>query len=340
LFNQEKKDVDVSAAMEYRSLGRTGMKVSELCLGTMQFGWTADEATSLHVLDAAYERGINFFDTADVYSRWVDGNPGGVSETILGKWLKGGSVQRERLILATKVRAPMGEDPNEQGLSRMRVMTAARDSLRRLGVDAIDLYQLHWPDEETPIDETLRALDDLVRMGDVRYIGCSNFPAWRLVQALWASDRHNLVSFVSLQPHYNLVHRDEYEAELKAVCTHYGLGVLPYSPLAGGFLTGKYSPEEPAPVGSRGTTSMKIQRYMQEERHWRLIHLLGQLGTQRGKSVSQMALGWLLSHPEVTSPIIGPRSLEQLDDNLGAVSLRLDEEELIAIDQIGKALEE
>lgn len=322
--------------MDYRNLGRSGLKVSELCLGTMQFGWTADEATSLRVLDAAYEQGINFFDTADIYSRWVEGNPGGVSEEILGKWLHSSGIQRERVILATKVRGPMGEGPNEQGLSRRRVLTAVQDSLRRLGVEAVDLYQLHWPDEDTPIEETLRALDDLVRKGDVRYIGCSNLPAWRLMEALWASDRHNLISFASLQPHYNLIHREEYESELRAVCRRYGLGVLPYSPLAGGFLTGKYSREIPAPPDSRGATSSTIQRYMAQEHNWEILKLLNHFGSARGKSVSQMALGWLLSQPDVTSPIIGPRSLEQLEDNLGAVGLRLSQQELAAFDQMGQ----
>jgi aryl-alcohol dehydrogenase-like predicted oxidoreductase len=301
----------------------------------MQFGWTADERTSSRVLDEAYERGINFFDTADVYSRWVEGNPGGVAEEILGTWLKNSHVQRDRIILATKVRTPMGDQPNKQGSSRLHVMSAAYASLRRLGVEAIDLYQLHWPDEDTPILETLRALDDLVRMGDVRYIGCSNFPAWRVVDALWTSSHNHLVPFASLQPHYNLVYRDEYEKELEAVCTHFGLAVLPYSPLAGGFLTGKYSRDEQPPEGSRGVTSSKIRRYMAQEKNWQLLHLLEELGAARGRTPSQMALGWLLTRPSVTSPIIGPRSLEQLEDNLGALGLRLSDDELVHIDEFG-----
>lgn len=321
--------------MEYRQLGRTGVHVSELCLGTMQFGWTADEHTSMRVLDEAYGRGINFIDTADVYSRWAEGNPGGVAEEILGKWLQNRHVQRERVILATKVRAPIGDRPNQQGSSRLHVISAAHASLKRLGVEAIDLYQLHWPDEDTPILETLRALDDLVRKGDVRYIGCSNFPAWRVVDALWTSTHEHLVPFASLQPHYNLVHRAEYERELEAVCTRFGLAVLPYSPLAGGFLTGKYSRDEEPPEGSRGRTSSKIRRYMAQDKNWRLLQLLEELGAARGKTPSQMALGWLLSRPSVTSPIIGPRSLEQLEDNLGALGLKLSEDELARIDEVG-----
>ena len=204
--------------MEYRTLGSTGLKVSELCLGTMQFGWTADEATSHSVLDAAFEAGINFIDTADIYSRWVTGNPGGVAETIIGRWLAAQPGRRAQIILATKVRGAMGDRPEDAGLSRGHILAAAEASLRRLGTDCIDLYQTHWPDDDTSIDETLEALDSLVRRGLVRYLGCSNYPAWRLMQALWASDRLRLAKFECLQPHYNLVHRHEYEREPESVC--------------------------------------------------------------------------------------------------------------------------
>jgi aryl-alcohol dehydrogenase-like predicted oxidoreductase len=237
-------------------------------------------------------------------------------------------------VIATKVAGEMGEGPNDRGLSRVHVLASARASLRRLGVDHIDLYQLHWPDEETPIEETLSALDDLVHMGDVRYIGCSNYPAWRLMQALWASERQNLASFVSLQPHYSLLNRAEYERELEDVCQTYGLGVLPYSPLAGGFLSGKYKRGEPAPTPSRGATSRRLQGYMKVERNWALLDELRDLGAARGKTTSQMALGWLLARPTVTSPIIGPRTVEQLQDNLGAAGLRLDPPELASIEAL------
>lgn len=320
--------------MEYRNLGASGLKVSELCLGTMQFGWTADEDTSLQVLTAAFEAGINFLDTADIYSRWAEGNPGGVAEEIIGKWLRQGVARREEVIIATKVRGRMGEGPNDEGLSRKHILEAVEASLRRLGTDYIDLYQLHWPDEATPIEETLSALDDLVHAGKVRYIGCSNFPAWRLMEALWASDRLGYVRFASLQPHYNLLHRAEYERELEAVCLRYGLGVIPYSPLAGGFLTGKYRRGEAPPQGSRGSMSKRLQQYMAQDRAWEVLDTLRQLGEARGKSPSQMALGWLLTRPSVTSPIIGPRNLEQLEDNLGAVGLRLTEEEREALEAV------
>jgi len=318
--------------MEYRRLGRAGLKVSELCLGTMQFGWTADEGTSVAVLDAAFEAGINFIDTADIYSRWAPGNPGGVSETILGRWLEANPSRRGQVVLATKVRGPMGDGPNDAGLSRSHILSSVEASLRRLGTETIDLYQTHWPDEDTPIEETLQALDSLVRRGMVRYVGCSNYPASKLVQALWASDRLGLSRFDSLQPHYNLVHRSEFERELEAVSREYGLGVIPYSPLAGGFLTGKYSVQEPIPAGSRGASSRRIQGYVRSARGAGVLAALSQVARDRGKSVSQVALGWLLTRPSVTSPIIGPRSVEQLEDNLGAAGLKLDENACRALD--------
>jgi aryl-alcohol dehydrogenase-like predicted oxidoreductase len=226
--------------MEFRTLGATGLKVSTICLGTMQFGWTADEALALRVLSAAREAGVNFIDTANIYSRWADGNPGGVAEQIVGHWMKENAIPRDQVVLATKVRGNMGGGPEDEGLSRRHIVKAVEDSLRRLQTDYLDLYQAHWPDAATPIEETLRAFDDLVRQGKVRTIGASNYASWELMQALWISDKNGLARFDSLQPHYNLVHREEFERELAAVCRAYQIGVIPYSPLAGGFLTGKY----------------------------------------------------------------------------------------------------
>lgn len=322
--------------MEYRRLGGSGLKVSELCMGTMQFGWTADEDTSMKVLTEAYEAGVNFIDTADIYSNWVEGNPGGVSESIIGRWMKESSIPRDQIVLATKARGPMGEGPNDVGLSRVHLMSAVEASLARLGTEYIDLYQLHFPDDDTPIEETLSALDDLVRSGRVRYIGCSNFKAWQLMEALWASDANGWEAFICLQPHYNLVHRQEYERELAEVCEHYQIGVIPYSPLAGGFLTEKYSRDGKAPEGSRGESSSRIQRYMDQEACWRVHDTLGELGQARGLSRSQVALAWLLSQPTVTSPIIGPKNLEQLEDNLGAAGVRLDEAELQSLQKVSR----
>lgn len=207
--------------INYRRLGRTGLKVSELCLGAMQFGWTADESTSFAVMDAFVEAGGNFIDTADVYSRWAEGNPGGISEQIIGRWLKARG-NRGQIVLATKARGRMWEGPNGEGLSRGHLIRACDDSLRRLGLDHIDLYQAHSFDPDTPIDETLRALEDLVRSGKVRYVGASNYPAWRLAKALWTSDKLSIARYDSLQPHYNLAHRAEFERELKPLCEEGG----------------------------------------------------------------------------------------------------------------------
>jgi aryl-alcohol dehydrogenase-like predicted oxidoreductase len=321
--------------MEYRNLGKTGIKVSSLCLGTMQFGWTADEETSNEILSRAFDAGVNFLDTADIYSRWVEGNPGGVSEKIIGKWLSTGHVQRNQVVLATKVRGSMSNDPNDEGLSRRHIFHAVEASLRRLQTDYIDLYQLHWPDDDTPIEETLAVLDDLVRLGSVRYIGCSNFPAWKLMRAMWISEVRQRASFVSLQPHYNLLHRNEYERELEDVCSTFELGVLPYSPLAGGILSGKYKRGESPPPGSRGVTSNRIQTLMEKESTWDILTAVEKLAQARGCSPSQIALSWLLSRPSITSPIIGPKSLAQLEDNLAADEIRLDSAELEALENAG-----
>lgn len=315
--------------MEYRKLGRTGLKVSSLCLGSMQFGWTADEALSHRILSTAFEAGVNFIDTADVYSRWVEGNPGGVSESIIGRWIKKGSLPRDQLVVATKVRSRVGEGPNDESMSRYHIMHAVEASLRRLQTDHIDLYQVHWPDMDTPLDEALRAFDDLIRQGKVRYIGASNFKAAQLMESLWVSDRLNLARFDSLQPHYNLVHREEFEVELADVCRRFGVGVIPYSPLAGGFLSGKYSRDaQPDSARLRG-----VQRYF-EDRNWDLLDRMAAMAGERSASVSQLALAWMLADPLVTSPIIGPRTLEQLQDNLGALAVQLTKDERDSLSEL------
>jgi len=313
--------------MQYRNLGRTGLKVSELCLGTMQFGWTTDEENAFAIMDAFLEAGGNFLDTADVYSNWAVGNPGGVAETIIGKWMRQRG-NRHQIVLATKVQGRMWEGPNGEGLSRTHIMKAIDDSLRRLDTDYVDLYQTHWFDPDTPIEETLRALDDLVHQGKVRYLGCSNYPAWRLCQALWTSDRVGLARYDSLQPHYNLVHRAEFERELLPLCQDQRLGVIPYSPLAGGFLTGKYRKEGPLPKSARADSI--VDRYF-SDRNFTLLERLETLGRKRGRTILQMALGWLLTNPVVTSPIIGANTVEQLREILGAVGLRLSQEEMATL---------
>lgn len=318
--------------MEYRQLGVTQLSVSELCLGTMQFGWTADEPQSFEILDQAFAQGINFFDTANIYSRWVTGNPGGVAESILGRWLKNRQIPRERIVIATKVRGQMGDDPANQGLSRVHILKEVEASLRRLQLETIDLYQAHWFDENVPIEETLQAFDHLIKTGKVRYIGCSNYPAWRLMQALWASDKHNLVRYDTLQPHYSLVKRDEFERELADVCRDYNIGVIPYSPLGGGFLTGKYRQGQSAESVRLGG----VRRYF-NERNWQLLDEMEAIGRAHGDwSISQVALAWQLTNPLITSPIIGPHTLDQLADNVGAVGKRLAPDEKERLDILSK----
>jgi aryl-alcohol dehydrogenase-like predicted oxidoreductase len=318
--------------MDYRKLGRTGLKVSELCLGTMTFRWTSDEATSLRVLDHAWEAGINFIDTADIYSNWAEGNPGGVAEEIIGKWL--GTKPREQVIIATKVRGEMWAGPTGEGLSRHHIMTAVEHSLRRLQTDYIDLYQAHWPDWDTPLEETMQAFDDLVRQGKVRYLGASNFRAWHLMKTLWVSDSLMIARYDSLQPHFHLLNRAEVEPELAEVCLDQGIGVIPYSPLAGGFLTGKYGREGGVPVGSRGVTSESIKRYM-NEKGFAVVDALRDIGLAHGgKSVAQTALAWQLTLPFITSPIIGANTIEQLTESLGAVGYRLTEADMQRLDEV------
>jgi 1-deoxyxylulose-5-phosphate synthase len=309
--------------MEYRNLGKTGLKVSALCMGTMQFGWTVSEVDTFPILSRSFEAGINFFDTADVYSRWVEGNPGGVAEEYLGRWMRQAGVPRERLVIATKVRGRMGEGPNAEGLSRVHIMQAVEASLRRLGTDYIDLYQTHAPDASTPIEETLRAMDDLVKLGKVRYVGASNYKAWQLMQALWTADKYNLARYDSLQPHYSMAWREEFERELLAVCKTYGLGVIPYSPLEGGFLTGKYRRDTPLPDSLRAEGRQKFMT----EKNFVLLDKMDEIAATHQATLAQVALAWMLERPTITSPIIGATTVEQLEENLGALDLKLSENE-------------
>jgi len=318
--------------MNYRRLGRTGLKVSAICLGTMQFGWTTDEPTAHAILNRALELGINFIDTADVYSRWHPGNPGGVSETHIGNWLAGGA-PRDQIVLATKVRGKMGDGPNDQGLSRGHILNAVEASLRRLRTDYIDLYQTHSPDHETPLDETLRALEDLVRSGKVRYIGCSNYPAWLLAKALWISDVHKIVRYDSLQPHYSYVHRAEFERELQPLCLDQGVGVIPYSPLAAGFLTGKYRRDQPLPESARADN---VQRRYMNEQGFAAVDKLEEVGRQsgHGATIAQTAIAWVLANPAVTSAIIGANSVAQLEDTVKGADVALPAEDKAALDEV------
>src|ERR1700676_570323 len=248
--------------MNIRRMGRTGLKVSEVCLGTMRFGPRGDEAPAFAILDRAADAGVTFIDSADVYPVPPSPETAGRTEEIIGNWLQG---KRDRFVLATKCRMRVGHGPTDEGLSRRHILKAVEDSLRRLHTDYIDLYQAHSPDPETPLEETLRALDDLVRQGKVRYLGCSNYPAWQVALAIGISATHDWARFDCVQPRYNLLYR-EVEAELLPLCRDQGLGVIAYNPLAGGFLTGKYKPSEPAPVGTRFTLGKTGDLY--RERYW------------------------------------------------------------------------
>jgi aryl-alcohol dehydrogenase-like predicted oxidoreductase len=311
--------------MEYRRLGKAGVFVSELCLGTMQFGWTADESASWKVMDAFLEEGGNFIDTADIYTNWVgELSYAGKTEEIMGRWLTDRK-NRHNIILATKVRGRMWDGPNGEGLSREHIVRACEDSLRRLQTDYIDLYQCHWVDLNTPIEETLSALNDLVHSGKVRYIGGSNYPAWRLMESLATSDKRGWAAFVSYQPEYSLMERQLFEYESQPLCKHYGLGVIPYSPLAGGFLAGRYRRDQPAPQSARAEGNMKSYG---NERGWAVIDALDEIGKAHGKTVAQTSLAWLLTNPVVTAPIIGANTAEQCKDACGAAGYRLSSDEM------------
>lgn len=316
--------------MDYIKLGKTGLKVSPLCMGTMQFGWSVNEADTHRILSATVDAGINFIDTADIYSKWVNGNPGGVSETYIGNWIMKNKIPRDQIVLATKVRGEMGKGPNDQGLSRAHIINAVEASLRRLQTDYIDLYQSHWTDDDTPIEETLRAFDDLVKQGKVRYLGASNYAAWELMQALWTSDKHNLARYDSLQPHYNLIHRDEFERELRAVCKEYEIAVIPYSPLAGGFLTGKYRKNESLPKSKRAEGRI----HAMTDKNFALIEEMEVIALRHKATISQVALAWMLADSVITSPIIGATSIEQLNENLGALKVKLAEDEIVFLSKL------
>jgi aryl-alcohol dehydrogenase-like predicted oxidoreductase len=310
--------------MKIKRLGRTGLKVTEICLGTMTFGYQCDEKTSFQIMDAAAEAGVNFIDTADVYPVPVSLDSAGKTEEIVGRWLRG---KREAFVLATKCRMQMGTGPNDGGLSRKHVLAAIDASLSRLGTDYVDLYQVHSPDPDTPIDETLRALDSIIQSGKARYIGCSNFQAWQLGKALWASDRLGIARFDSVQPRYNLLFR-EIEHDLLPLCEDQGVGVIVYNPLAGGFLTGKHRRGEPPAANTRFAVAGKLylDRYWNEA-SFEAVERLRRFFEARGKSLTRVAVAWVLKQRAVTSAIVGATSDSQLRDTLGGVGVELDAEE-------------
>ncbi|MBM3190407.1 MAG: aldo/keto reductase [Chloroflexi bacterium] len=304
--------------MNLVSLGNTGLKVSKICLGTMTFGREADEAMSFRIMDRFYELGGAFLDTADQYST-------GLSEEIVGRWVKERGL-RGRVIVATKVYHPMTPNPNDGYLSRYHIIKACEDSLRRLQTDVIDLYQIHRWDPETPPAETLEALNDLVRQGKVRYIGCSNLKAWHLTEFLRLADRRNWSRFVCMQPIYSALNRSA-ELEILPLCAAEGLGVIVYNPLAGGMLTGKYRRGQPLPLGARLEANETYYRRYYTEHALDIVERFAQAASAREVTPAQLALAWVLAEPRVTCPIVEARNLEQLNDTLGGLEVQLTSEE-------------
>jgi len=312
--------------METRKVGGSELEVVPLALGGNVFGWTIDEATSFQVLDAFVGAGLNFIDTADVYARWADGNQGGESETILGKWFQK-SGKRDKVVLATKVGMDMGD--GKQGLKKPYILRAVEDSLKRLQTDRIDLYQSHKDDPGTPQDETLEAYDQLVKQGKVRVIGASNYSAERLSEALAISAKKGLPRYQCLQPHYNLVERAEFEKELEPFCLKEKIGVIPYYSLASGFLTGKYHSE--ADLSKSAARSGNVKKYL-NERGFRVVKALEEVASGLKVKPASVALAWLIARPSITAPIASATSVEQLDDLIKAVSIRLDAQAVKLLD--------
>jgi len=329
----------------YVQLGNSGLFVYRVGLGSMQFGWSVDEPVAMSVMDAYVEKGGNFIDSADCYSSWAGAmggpiNAGGVAEEIIGKWLTERG-NRADIVLATKVRAAMGVQFSDnrstfkqrEGLSRRWIMQSCEDSLRRLQTDHIDLYQAHFIDPLIPIEETLSVFDDLVRQGKVRYIGCSNFSAWRLMQSLWAAQVGGTERFVSIQPEYSLIApvRENFEQELAAVCSHYKLGVIPYSPLGGGLLTGKYRRDQPLPDSVRAEENAQVRF---SDKNWEIIEKVVEVAEQADATAAQVAINWLRAKPWVSAPILGANRPEQLNEVMDGLDKQLTDAQMLALDEV------
>lgn len=312
--------------MQYRRLGTSGLRVSVVGLGGNTFGHRVDADGVARIVDAALDVGINFFDTADVYSR-------GLSEEYLGRALAG---RRDRAIIATKVHSAMGEGPNDHGSSRLHVLSGVDASLRRLGTDSIDLLQLHNWDPEVPLEETMAALDDLVRWGKVRYLGCSNFASWQMVWAQWVSDRHRFAPLVSAQPHYSLLHREP-EREMIPACRALGIGVIPYFPLAAGMLTGKYREGEPAPEGTRGYQNERFRQRFATPRNFAIVRRLEAWARERDHEVGELAIAWLAAQPMVSTVIAGVTRPEQVRANARAADWTLTPGEAAEVGSLAEA---
>jgi 1-deoxyxylulose-5-phosphate synthase len=316
--------------MEYVKLGSTGLKVSRICLGTMTYGskkwreWVLEEEESRPFIQRALEAGINFYDTADVYSL-------GVSEEILGRALKDFGPSRDKVVIATKVFSPMGDDPNQRGLSRKHIMSAIDDSLRRLGTDYVDLYQIHRFDPNTPVEETMEALNDVVRAGKALYIGASSMYAWQFQKMLHVSDQRGYARFVTMQNHYNLVYREE-EREMNPLCRAEGIGLIPWSPLARGFLAGNRSRQDKGETIRAKTDAFAHDLYYRDS-DFTVVDRITEIAKKRGVNNAQIALAWILSKPEVSSPIIGASKMSHLEDGIKALEIRLDADEIKALEE-------
>jgi 1-deoxyxylulose-5-phosphate synthase len=321
--------------VKYRSLGRSGLKVSEICLGTMTFGSQSDEAESRAILDRAAELGVDFIDTADCYPAPISTQTVGRTEEIVGAWLKG---KRDRFVVGTKCYWPTGTGPRDRGNSRHHIVQAAEASLRRLQTDVIDLYQVHAMDADTPLDETLRALDDLIRAGKVRYAGCSNFQAWEMALALREAERLGLPALTSTQPRYNLLHR-EIEADLLPLCQAQGIGVIVYNPLAGGMLTGKHAPGKEPDRASRFGSQMGAVGELYRRRYWEGraaadVADVREFMESRGKSLTSAAIAWVLQQPGISAAIVGASRAGQLESSLAGSGLALDDQEQTVLDDL------
>lgn len=311
--------------MEYRRLGHSGLEVSAVGLGTNAFGKRADEATSIRIIHEALDRGVTFIDTANIYANTR-------SEEIIGKALEGG--KRHQVVLTTKAGLPRGKGPHEKGASRLHLMRELEGSLRRLKTDYVDLYQIHTFDPHTPLEETLRTLDDMVRSGKVRYVGASNYAAWELMKALGISDRNGLVRYISIQISYSLADRTP-EREMIPLCLDQGLGLIPYFPLAGGILSGKYLSPERVPAGSRADTDPNFKRFLQEK-YIRLAQGVSRLAEEQGIAPSALSLAWLLRRPAVSTVIVGATKPEQVAENIGCLNVPLDEATQHILDEISR----
>ena len=319
--------------MEHVRLGRTGLQVSRICLGTMTFGLQVDEEASRPILDHASELGVTFLDTADAYPLGGDLTTAGRTEEILGRWMKG---KREQFVVATKCFAPMGPNRWDMGNSRRHIMDSIDASLRRLQTDFVDLYQVHFDDRSVPLDETLGALDDLVRVGKVRYVGCSNFLAYRLARAIGRSETLGIARFDSVQPRYNLLFR-EFERELFPLCLEEGIGVIPYNPIAGGMLSGKHDRTKPPDEGTRFALGNAASTY--QDRYWHdnvfdTVDALVKIASDAGMPLATLAVAWVLQHPAITAPIVGASRPDQLDATIAALDAKLEPDLLARLDEV------